>query len=821
MAQRDKLLSMYLDQTQRQKQQEHHQEKQQEKQNEAVQKPSEAGPEESGRRPILSSSANLSPPPASTTNVPPIPPTSRQVAVERLQIPTSRHPYLTTTVKSPPFMNSIVIPTASQPPQAHESAPIKPLATNGDDPKSYPRKRRRRKQPDLSPEEAKRQQLVKVLRETRTSREDFTPEMMITRAPSGKLLFNCQRCYRLKKKCSKEFPTCNYCARTRNDCFYVDRSKSRNDFSSQYGEKSLSDLEEEREKAMADWDPVQEQLRQRYHVQEEQDQEQDNSPRRFHSLPPISRLHSESLLGSGDRYERDKYKNNHCSDKESPILQKIVTESNGGEESHNLISISTLLRDDKEARDKGSREMASSSHRKNLKSLNNQVLLKSVKENTAKSNDFEDEFINLKSFSDNQLPKMFIYNYFHNYEHIYPILNKQDVVDEIGNINFENESIINLKLYLILSIGCLVNDAINQKNLFNEYFNDKIIEDIIHFTNFNQLSCNTDHEFNNLKLLVLLTIYYLNKNNVDMTWNLMGILNRLMVKLDFFKHGDDADIKKHIFWAVYNMDKELSLLLDKPSQLPVNEIITIPGFDTCVQTNDISARNDSGLSEEMIGKFIEFARLEDKLNNYKLMANNAGENSKLTSLSGEIESWRVSVSRTIHQLYSSIDSNFLQEFTLLINLNYYYISIELDQLSQTTSSQFTLQFISQFFSLSILNNDHISNKNFIGLSLNSFFFIKKLFKVIKYNTVNLLSLIDTSGFESNNKIHGFRNNFQIVVNLLNYMNNNSNGEDLSGLIGSIHKINGLTLEAGNKQALQECADEILGHLKWYTVLQHL
>ena len=43
------------------------------------------------------------------------------------------------------------------------------------------------------------------------------PKRIVETPEGGSLPFNCDRCYRIKKKCLKEFPTCNYCAKTGND----------------------------------------------------------------------------------------------------------------------------------------------------------------------------------------------------------------------------------------------------------------------------------------------------------------------------------------------------------------------------------------------------------------------------------------------------------------------------------------------------------------------------------------------------------------------------------------------------------------------------
>ncbi|WEJ94395.1 hypothetical protein PSN45_001879 [Yamadazyma tenuis] len=342
----------------------------------------------------------------------------------------------------------------------------------------------------------------------------------------------------------------------------------------------------------------------------------------------------------------------------------------------------------------------------------------------------EEELINIKSFgADASLPSTFIDNFFYNYEYTYPVVHKTEMEAELRQIDFASEALVNLKMYVVLSIGCLVYDSINRTDQFAEYFNEHLLESVADSVE------NPNPDVANVALAALVALYYVNRKRFNQSWNMVGVLTRLMIKFDLYRRkGVYADI----FWTVYNLDKDLSLILDKPSQLPVDSIIEAP-----VPQDDLTR------------KFNELYRLENKINNYKLsLKTSRGEDTTVRIISNEIENWRVSVSSLLHVHF--FDSTNLQEFTTLVNLNYFYLCIELDELADVKSSQFMLQFLSQYFALTL----NEKQKSMVGLSINNLMYYQKLLKVIRYNALNVIS---------DRKSQGYVENLQIVLNLLKYM----------------------------------------------------
>lgn len=535
------------------------------------------------------------------------------------------------------------------------------------------------------------------------------PKRIVETPEGGSLPFNCDRCYRIKKKCLKEFPTCNYCAKTGNDCVYFARGIGR--------PKRVT--------------------------------EQD------HNGMIMSVEGDESGNSKGDNYNDDNDDDdanvnvnvNVGLRSDSTTVQNIVPNT----ETPNSVTVSSLLSSEKD--DRYRRDY------KNTKLFNGLLLAKSFQKKQTESRNLNDEFMTIKAFHDTELPMNFIHSFFYNNEHLFPVFEKHYYLNMVNSIDFKTESIVSFPDYLLLAIGCVIYDSINQKSLFNEYFSEKNIENLLDVIDFNPQGSFTEVNQKNLKLIILFTIYYSQRCNEDMEWNLVGVLARLVLRFKLYKKSENMDsthkdIQKRYFWSVYFIEKDFSLLNDIPSQLPNIDTIYLDQF------------NNSFFNQHS-----EYYRLEDKFILMKLKADiEAVSSSELAEFSKSLDSWRNNVTRWIHLLYGSHQPFKLQESTLFINMCYYYLSIELDELSSTKSSQFTLQFISQFFSLSLLNNDRKSLTNIVGLSINSLPCYRKLFNVVKFNTQNLPTNKDDYQYVSNpDSIPEFVNNFQLMLNLVNYL----------------------------------------------------
>ncbi|KAK6463318.1 hypothetical protein DFJ63DRAFT_115328 [Scheffersomyces coipomensis] len=553
---------------------------------------------------------------------------------------------------------------------------------------------------------------------------------------------NCNRCYRLKKKCSREYPKCSNCTRTGNDCEYINRSNKRR--KRLPGSRNIKHLGEQVEVSI---------------ITDSSDKE--SSPNDIGTVT----TQTDNII--------------------KPITLKETKESAKSSVAHKLVSVSSLLvseEDDstphptktltvREPRPKKIPSAALSSSARRDKEVNDipaedklaKRLLTSTKTN------LKDEFINLKSISDLDLPSTFVRNYFDNFAHKYPFINKVQFLTSFQTIDFTKESIINLDTYLLMAIGCLIYDskATHSKSHFNEYFNDKSIISIIDVLDLNITKNDKEESFENLRLLLLLTIYSITSLNTSLCWGLIGILDRLVIQLDLYKKSDNV-VYERIFWSVFNLDKELSLLVDKPSQLPIDEFMQLK----TPLTESIYENENMDLVNQEIGlSYLKNLILYLNLSNNKTY--------DLKQVSTDLEKWRISTSSIIHQNFGH--STNMQDFITLINLNYYYMLVELDQLSSSESFQFTLQFISNSFQLIVSESEQDSKKAFTKLSLNSsLFWYKQLFKVIRYSISSLANILQDNSLTTvqiNLKLSEFSSNLQVIINLLNYLQDNFGNND--------------------------------------------
>lgn len=572
--------------------------------------------------------------------------------------------------------------------------------------------------------------------------------------------FNCDRCYKLKKKCLRQHPECNNCKKAGAECAYIDRSnKRRKKTNSAAYEDKIDFLDGKEHKESTTFRTVNEK--------------------------------SEKTRGSSE---------------------DLVI-------SHKLVSVSSLLSNETSdnttvGKDIFNKQKKHMMHPRNTKkdlkeqTAAERLAIKSLKEGSLKTN-LKEEFITMKAMN-NELASYFMLNYFHNYAMKYPFI-KQDVfMDNFKKINFEQEMIINLDVYLLMSIGCIMYDYNNDTSLFDQYFNDNTILSVIDILNFGR---NNDEEedFANLSLLMLLTIYAIKVFNVELCWKLVGVIDRLIIELDFHKpQAKDQEQQKRIFWSAFNLDHELNLLLHRPSQIPRPEYIKLDMPLLGTFTN-----KEPG---EMILKQIELHKLQCRILDLQLREVNDGQEVK--QLSRDLENWRVSTSLVIHNTQAS-DFHY-QDYVSLVNLNYYYLLIELDQLSSSESFQFTLQFLSNSFTL-LISDPASTSKPQVMISVNSLFWYTKLFNVIKYNVSSLhklLEVICNTSLNDNSspgdialKLSDFNSNLQLMLNLLKYLSQakfklhpcisrvNACIDCLGGLNLKLLNFNLLTCTPNDKQSL--------------------
>lgn len=429
-------------------------------------------------------------------------------------------------------------------------------------------------------------------------------------------------------------------------------------------------------------------------------------------------------------------------------------------------------------------------------------------------NNPKEEFMTMKPIEDEELPMIFISNYFSNYEHRYPFINKKLFLEEFKKIDFKNEAIITLEVYLIMSIGCLIYDSGKENRLFDSYFSEKVIRASLEVLNYN-INSTTEDDLENMKILLLLTIYSLNVSNESLCWSLVGILDRLVIKLDLFKNSSTV-IKERIFWSTYIQDKELSLLLGRPSQLPNDSFIGLSPV--------LSSVFYEGEEIGIINQIVKFSQLQSSLLTLKFTVTTLSDEIKseqLKEYSRKIENWRIETSSVIQKTISQ--TVFLKDHITFINMDYFYLLIELDQLSSTESFQFTLQFLSNSFTL-LLNDNSKTN---IEISLNNLYWYKKLFNVILFNLDSLDGIITVCSSEQNSveltlKFGECYGNLQLIVNIMRYAQSRSRGfqervKESSDLLEDLNKscsaVNISETTAEEKSALSREISNLRNHMR--------
>lgn len=481
--------------------------------------------------------------------------------------------------------------------------------------------------------------------------------------PPSHFANSCNRCYRLKKKCSREFPRCSNCTRLGSDCEYEDKKAKRRktEMNSSLVEIHVVEGANTRNSPTP--------------------QDPQNAPDGTRSVSVPSLLRAESPLGARRLSHRA------------------------------LIAKRSALR----------------------------ALIPPTPMN------LREEYITMDSVPEDKA-HTFANSFFVNYGTKYPFISQTRFFSWFGRINFDQEAIVNLDGYLVMAIGLLIHDSNTKLATFSTFFSEKIIESIVDIIDFD-MSQSLDLE--NVRLLLLLGIYSLHMFHADLCWSIVGALDRIAIQLDLYKSAEI--LHQRLFWSIYNFDKELSILRNKPSQVPPRHFIALP-FPL---TGSLHGQPDHNL--DVINQEICYYQLVDRLVSQKLAVS---LKETLKALASDVEKWRVSTSKIIHTRYC--DSPMLQHYVSQVNMKYYYLFVEMDQVSESHLSQFTLQFLLNSFTLLISENHKIC-----GLSLHNLFWYQLLFRVVKCTLDSLPRLLQ--GSDAAAEFADFNNNLQLIVNIVKFL----------------------------------------------------
>lgn len=542
-------------------------------------------------------------------------------------------------------------------------------------------------------------------------------------------LFNCTRCYKLKKRCSREKPHCTYCSKTGAACEYIERTKKRK-------KDSLDD------------------------------ETDDSTPSGPNSVSIASLVHEGGH--SDHRNDGDSFRN-------IDLPSSVPLES----------APAPVVKKSRVS-----------------KSFNSKLVRSNLRASAPKQN-LQEEYLVVKAIADDGLPSAFMHTFFSNYEWKYPFLSMPGVMRKFNTLSFTRETFVNLDIYLIMATGCVIFDANNGTHHYREFFSDSLIESIVDIISFDVQSA---EDWQTVHLLLLLAIYAVNVSNVSLVWNILGFLNRLVIFLTDFSGGDHPCMRRRCFWAIFNLDKELLLVLQKPSQFIPWKIIGV----SC-DFSDALVEGEPEYMASLMAQTVTIHHLQDRMLHLRLGLVEPTD-SVLKEFSADLEKWRVETLLIIHRKYA--DLHLLQNFIGLINLDYYYLLIELDQRSSTESFQFTLQFLSNSFSLLLTSSD---KKGAVGTSLYSLFWFQKFFNVISFNLDSLQALLRSgTGSGLTLKLADFNSNIQLIVNLIKLLLNSNQAprkyvERLKACVTSLGGLSVKLMGVGastEKKQLGELADEV-------------
>lgn len=418
-----------------------------------------------------------------------------------------------------------------------------------------------------------------------------------------------------------------------------------------------------------------------------------------------------------------------------------------------------------------------------------------------------DELLVVKAILDLSLPSSFMHTFIGNYEWKYPFLPLLNIIKRFKTLSFNNETLVNLDIYLALAIGCSIYDSNHNTQHFKAYFSDSLIESINDIVSYDFVP---EEDVETTDILILLSIYAINVSNTSLIWSILGYLNRLIIYMADFSDPNSKKLRQRLFWSVFNLDKELSLLLNKPSQFVPWQVIKVSrDFESSLQEGELVHL------ASLMTSAVELHRLQDRMLSFSLGLEETNKDA-LTKYSSDLESWRVSILLLIHTEYA--DLLLLQNFIGLINLDYYFLLIELDQLLSTESFQFTLQFLSNSFSL--LLSEQSEKKGVVGTSMHSLFWYLKFFKVVEYKLSSLQRVLssDVSKTELNSRLNEFNSNVQLILNLINFLMNNGAGPrrfvgQLKTYSSYLTSVNGMLMSFNPLSALAEDKLKILSHIE--------
>ncbi|CAN3486591.1 hypothetical protein DICA0_F38336 [Diutina catenulata] len=385
-----------------------------------------------------------------------------------------------------------------------------------------------------------------------------------------------------------------------------------------------------------------------------------------------------------------------------------------------------------------------------------------------------EEFTSLGPVADANLPMVWFMNYSENFGHTYPFLDLDAVAATVRQLDFRGESIVPLEVYVVLAIGSITFDARTAQDpgaTFDTYFSRTTIEHMIEVVNLAVVSRDDPDAAAIMRLLLLLAIYSVVELDDARLWIYVGLLARTALQLGLYRPS--SPFWARVWWSVFNLDTQLSLLRQCPPGLVDARFVTLklPITDKLYPSENL----------DMVNKEIERHQLQaDAI----LPVMYPGSTVDAQALHQRLVAWR---DITLHNI--SREASNVEDAQAMVNVDFYYLAIEIARMSGTDTLAHTLAFLSNSFRLALREE---TDKPQVKQSL-SLFWYKKLFKVIDYFSASFSAMASQSlhRVDLSVKLTEYMSNLSVMVNLLKYlqMNHDAMEPHLASLGASLAALN--------------------------------
>lgn len=568
---------------------------------------------------------------------------------------------------------------------------------------------------------------------------------------------SCERCYRLKKKCLREKPECATCAKMKMSCEYVDRSHKRRKREDKGATPGGGGAESKEVNNASGGE-----------VNAEINEPKQSEPNRGSSDLSLANASEDSapppspkVSGTADETAVEfRFVEPHLQTvSNTPVAPRDNVRAFEGARNSRL-SVSLLISPD-------DRQLKNHVCRQIKRQVMKPVQLSSIRE----------EFTTLAALGDIELPKVWLMNYWENFGHTYPFVNLDEAREQLSKIDFQSELIVPFDLYLILAIGSITYDSRtllegDEKLSFEKHFSQDTIELMVEFLNLGMASLEHPSTVDNLRILLLLAVYAVVLLNETQLWNWVGILCRSVLRLGLYRSL--LIFFNRVWWSVYNLDKQTLVLMNSPSGLLDSKFVN--------QKYPIVERLWPDEDLDMVNQEIARHQFLDDLLLPMLVP---GVPVDTTELSHRLELWRKGATACIHRRATNVEYA-----TAMVNIDYYYMCTEIDQLSPLELLQFTLHFLLNLFRLAI-REESLAKYQIKQLLL--LFWYLKFFKVVD-NFLNLLRrlvALDLNRVDLGVKLTEYVLILLVMMNLLKYMleNHDIMESRLADLVSQLTEVN--------------------------------